>query len=104
MEKLGPKIQPDYRKQYDELIIGDCMELPLSMIKPIIIDDFTQSQTEGPIEVFKNRSGTIYIDDGNHRYFDYIKKLYIENGYKEPNLDNFLILVKKVYPVNSWML
>lgn len=105
MERLGPsEIKTDYSRQYDELLIGECMKLPLSMIKPIIVDDCTESHTDGPIEVFKNHSGLIYIDDGNHRYFNYVNKLYIENGYKKPDFDNYFMLVKKVYPVNTWML
>lgn len=103
METLRPDVTPNYHKQYDDLTVGDYMELPLSLIKPIITDDYTSPHTEGPIEVFKNRSGIIYIDDGNHRYFNYVNKLFIENGYKNPDLSQHFITVRKVYPVNSWM-
>lgn len=105
MERLRSEIKPDYGKKYDELPLGGCIELPLSMIKPITIDDYTNSHTQGPIEVFKNHSGIIYIDDGNHRYFDYLRKLRAENNYKEPDLNNFSMVVRKIYPkYNEWMI
>lgn len=98
-------------QQFDDLYIDQKIQLPLSMINPIISDDFKYSYTEGPIEVFRGgREGKILIHDGNHRYFKIVRDLFLENleendNLENINLDEIFIEVKKVYPAgNEWLL
>jgi len=97
---------PDYKKQFNELPFGGHMKLPMSMITPITVDDYKNSDTNGPVDVFK-KDDKIYLDDGNHRYFDKKRELFIQNGYKEPDLNKVMMEIKKVDPIkaiNSWIL
>ncbi len=104
MEKEKSEPQPNYNEQFDKLPMGGYIKLPLSMVNSITIDDWKSPHTDGLMEVFKNKSGKIYIDDGNHRYFELIRKLRKENNYQEPDLSKVMVKVRKVYPINSWML
>jgi hypothetical protein len=97
---------PDYKKQFDELPFGRHMKLPMDMLTPVTIDDDKKSETEGPLEVFVEKD-IIYIDDGCHRYYDKKRKLFAQNGYKEPDLSKTLMEVIKVDPekaINNWIL
>lgn len=106
MENKEFQPAPDYQNQFDKLPFNGYMKLPMSMLTPVTVDDYKKSETEGPLQVFTKKD-IIYIDDGNHRYFDKKRELFAQNGYKEPDLSKTLMEVKKVDPkkaINSWML
>lgn len=97
---------PNYQEQFNKLPFNGHMKLPMSMLTPVTIDDYKKSETEGPLEVFAKKD-IIYIDDGCHRYYDKKRELFTQNGYKEPDLSNVFIEIKKVDPqkaINNWML
>jgi hypothetical protein len=79
-------------EQFDNLPIGGSIELPISKLKSTIGgDDWTSSH-----------SGDISIDDGNHRYFEIMRKLRNETNFKESDLDKKMIRVRKVIPEIEW--
>ncbi len=106
MENKEHQPIPDYKELFNKLPFNGHMQLPMSMLSPIIIDDFKSSETEGPIQVFAKKD-IIYIDDGNHRFFERKRELLIQNDYKDPDWSKFFMEVVKVDPekaINSWML
>ena len=109
METAEQIPQPDYLDQFKNLPYDSLIEIPMSMITPITIDDNKSSKSDGPIVVFyKEKNNTIFIDDGNHRYFD--KKNEIskaQNNYENPDLSKEIIIVQKIDPkkaINNWIL
>jgi len=95
-----------FNKAFDHLPLGQFMYLPMSMLHPITIDDYKDSHTDGPLEVFR-KGEKIFIDDGNHRYFTKQRDLIKESGSKEPDYNKVMMKIIKVDPkkaINSWML
>lgn len=100
---MNEELMTNYNIQFDKTPIGGIVELPISLLNPIIIDDYTASHASGPIEVYRSsKSGEINIDDGNHRYFDRKRKILIENNYQKPNFDAEMMAVRKVIPEIEW--
>ena len=92
---------PDYQKQFKELPIGELIKLPSSKIHPTDVDDGKSIMTDGPIEVYQeDKTGKLFIYDGNHRFFEKEAELISRLGYK--NKDNELIEVKKVINDKPW--
>ncbi len=93
-------------KLFAELPVGDLMELPLALLHPIIPNDWLQSHSVGPLEVYlSSNSGQILIDDGNHRYYDILRKLMVTNDFEavDPStLVDVMVLVRKVIPEIEW--
>ena len=97
---------PDYQKNFNELPFGGRMKMPMNLLTPVTIDDYKESETEGPILVFK-KGDINYIDDGCHRYYNKKQELLKQNNYQEPDLSKSFMDVIKVNPeeaINSWML
>ena len=106
MEKKEYQLNPNISEQFDKLPFNSHIELPMSMLTPITIDDYKEAKTIGPLNVFR-KNNKIYIDDGNHRFFKKVRELLAENNYKEPDLNKTTMEVKKIDPtkaINSWML
>ena len=96
---------PNFKERFNELPFNGQMEFPMSMLTPIISDDYKQSETKGPLSVFI-KGDKYYIDDGNHRFFEVKRKLSSQNDYKESDLNKFFIPIKKIDPqkaINRWM-
>jgi len=96
----------DYFNFFKELPFGWHMKLPMDLLTPIIADDYKKPETEGPIQVFQ-KDNKIYIDDGNHRYYDQKRELFFKNDYKQPDLSKSFMDVVKIDPkkaINNWML
>lgn len=106
MENKEHQPIPNYRELFNKLPFNGQMKLPMSMLTSVTIDDYKSSETEGPIQVFAKKD-IIYIDDGNHRFFEKKRELLAQNGYKEPDLSNSFMEIIKIDPqkaINSWML
>lgn len=84
-EKL---INPDLLTQFLQLPVGFTMKMPIVLLTPTTIDDFKSSHSAGPIEAYplwsRNDEGvnvpTIWIGDGNHRYYEKQREAMIEAG------------------------
>lgn len=106
MESKEFQPAPDYQKQFSDLPFGGRMKMPMNLLTPVTIDDYKKSETEGPILVFQ-KGNINYIDDGCHRFYDKKRELLKKNEFKEPDLSQEFMDVKKVDPqkaINSWML
>jgi hypothetical protein len=112
MEIKEHQPQIDYLQQFKDLPNNYHMKIPLSMLTPIGGDDFTSSKTdeskESIVVFYKEKNNTLFIDDGNHRYFRKIDEISkAQNNYKDPDLSNEMIFVQKIDPKeaeNSWIL
>ena len=92
-------------KDFDNLPIGEKMTLKFSMLHPIDGDDFKKAQSQGPLEVARNKENKkIMIDDGNHRYHEMKRDILMKNDYKEPDWREVEVDVIKVYPTNTWII
>lgn len=100
---MNPEKSKQLNQLFDQLPVGSIMELPISFLNPIIIDDWTSSHTVGDIEVYRSsKSGKINIDDGNHRYFDRKRNLLLGNNFQEPDWDTNTMRVRKIIPDIEW--
>ncbi|MFA5532735.1 MAG: hypothetical protein WDA13_04045 [Candidatus Shapirobacteria bacterium] len=92
-------------RNFDNLPIGGEIDLKMSMVHPIDIDDLSEPRTSGPIEVARDqKTKEIKIDDGDHRFYKVKRRLLAENDYHEPDWRTIDITVKKVYPTNTWII
>lgn len=100
-EQKQSETEINYNEKFNNLPFNGFMKMPLSMLTPIIVDDYKSSETGGAIEIFKDEKRNIYyINDGNHRYFNEkrkIEKLAHENSQK-PDLNKTMIEIKKIDP------
>ena len=109
MENKESQPRIDYLKQFKELPFNYHMKIPMSILTPIATDDYKESKTDGPLVVFyKEKNNTIFIDDGNHRYFDKKNEISrVQNNYEDPDLSKEMILIQKIDPqeaINKWIL
>lgn len=66
------------------LPVGEVLELPLDVLTPSDVDDWTSSHTPGPIEAYALRyrgahaqrvgQVVLWIADGNHRYYTHLRE------------------------------
>ncbi|MDD4785437.1 MAG: hypothetical protein PHH12_03195 [Candidatus Shapirobacteria bacterium] len=99
----------NYFEKFKILAYGSLMKIPMSMVTPITVDDYKDPESDDPLDVFySDKNNTIFIDDGNHRYFK--KKREIsqdQKNYEDPDLSKEIIVIRKIDPkeaINSWVL
>lgn len=60
--------------EFDSLAVGDQMKIRASALTPKKSDDGIQSSNPGPLKVYRSIRGPLVIHDGNHLYFETIRK------------------------------
>jgi len=92
-----------FDQKFDELCVGGTIELPISLLTPIIPDEMTSSYSSGYIEVYRSsKSNNITIDDGNHRFYKNKREKIAKNNFQQPDWDLEVMIVRKVIPEIEW--